>query len=246
MKIAVLGGTGLIGSQVVSLMREHGHDAQPLSPSNGVDLLTGDGLDDGLKGADVVVNLTNSPTFDEKSPGFFHRTMDNMLEAAERQGVGHAVILSIIGVDQVPALDYYKAKVLQEELLKAGPIPWSIVRAGQFFEFVPSVIAMTSDGDTVHIPATPVQPLASADIARAVAQVAAGKPLMAVKNVAGPEVFQLDQLCQITLEAKGDSRKVVTDPSAGMFGAVPGAVLTAPDDATLTKTTYREWLAQQK
>ncbi|WP_127505659.1 SDR family oxidoreductase [Actinoplanes solisilvae] len=246
MKIAVLGGTGLIGSQVVTLMREHGHDAEPLSPSNGVDLLSGEGLDNGLKGADVVVNLTNSPTFDEKSPGFFHKTMDNMLDAAERQGVGHAVILSIIGVDQVPDLEYYKAKVLQEELLKAGPVPWSIVRAGQFFEFVPSVIKMGLDGDVAHIPATPVQPLASADISRAVAQVAAGKPLLAVKNVAGPEVFALDELCRIAAQAKGVSTQIVTDPSAGMFGAVQGSVLTAPDDATLTTTTYREWLAQQK
>ncbi|MBL7258797.1 SDR family oxidoreductase [Paractinoplanes lichenicola] len=246
MKIAVLGGTGLVGSQVVTMLREHGHEAEPLSPSNGVDLLTGDGLDDGLKGADVVVNLTNSPTFDEKSPAFFQQTMDNMLAAAQRQGVGHAVILSIVGVDQVPALDYYQAKVLQEDVLKAGPIPWSIVRATQFFEFVKSVLSWTSDEHTVRLPATPVQPLASADIARAVAQVSAGEPLRGVRNVGGPEVFTLDELGRIALQAQGDTREVVVDPAAGMFAAVPGSVLTAPADAVIAKTTFREWLATQK
>ncbi|GID30688.1 SDR family oxidoreductase [Paractinoplanes brasiliensis] len=246
MKIAVLGGTGLIGSQVVKLLGEHGHDAEPLSPSSGVDLLTGEGLDAGLKGAEVVVNLTNSPTFDEKSPAFFQQTMDNMLAAAQRQGVGHAVILSIVGVDQVPALDYYKAKVLQEDVLKAGPIPWSIVRATQFFEFVKSVLSWTTEGDTVRLPATPVQPLASADIARAVAQVSAGEPLLGVRNVGGPEVFTLDELGRIALQATGDPRTVVTDPAAGMFAVVPGDVLTTPADAVIATTTFREWLSAQK
>ncbi|MBU2664796.1 SDR family oxidoreductase [Actinoplanes bogorensis] len=246
MRIAVLGGTGLIGSQVVGFLAADGHDAEPLSPSNGVDLLTGEGLDAGLKGADVVVNLTNSPTFDEKSPEFFRVTMENMLAAAQRQGVGHAVILSIVGVDQVPALDYYRAKVLQEDVLKGGPVPWSIVRATQFFEFVKSVLSWTSDGDTVRLPATPVQPLASADIARAVAGVCAGPPLLGVRNVAGPEVFTLDKLGRVALAAQGDPRPVVTDPAAGMFGAVEGDVLTAPGDAVIATTTFREWLATQK
>ncbi|MBM2614162.1 SDR family oxidoreductase [Actinoplanes sp. LDG1-06] len=246
MKIAVLGGTGLIGSQVVRLLGEQGHDAEPLSPANGVDLLTGAGLDEGLKGAEVVVNLTNSPTFDEKSPAFFQQTMDTMLAAAQRQGVGHAVILSIVGVDQVPGLDYYKAKVLQEDVLKAGPIPWSIVRATQFFEFVNAVLSWTSDAETVRLPATPVQPLASADIARAVAQVSVGQPLLGVHNVAGPEVFTLDELGRVALQAQGDSRTVVIDPTAGMFGVVPGDVLTAPADAEITTTTFRDWLAAQK
>jgi uncharacterized protein YbjT (DUF2867 family) len=243
MNIAVLGGTGLIGSQVVKILQAEGHEAVPLSPSNGVDLLTGEGLDAGLKGADVVVNLTNSPTFDEASAGFFRTTMDNLLAAAQREGVGHAVILSIVGVDQVPELAYYRAKVLQEDILKAGPVPYSIARVTQFFEFVKSVLSWTSDGDTVRLPATPVQPMASADVAKAVAGVAVGAPLQGTRNFAGPEVFTLDEVGRLALAAQGDQRTVVVDPTAGMFGAVQGDVLTAPAGAVLAQTTFRDWLA---
>ncbi|WP_212996758.1 SDR family oxidoreductase [Winogradskya consettensis] len=241
MKIAVLGGTGLIGSQVVKLL--HAHETVSLSPSNGVDLLTGEGLDAGLKGADVVVNLTNSPTFDEASPAFFRTTMDNMLAAATREGVGHAVVLSIVGVDQVPDLAYYRAKVLQEDILKAGPVPYSIVRVTQFYEFVNAILSWTTDGDTVRLPATPVQPMASADVAVAVASVAAGTPLHGTRNYAGPEVFTLDELGRIALSAQGDPREVVVDPTAGMFAAVKGDVLTGPAGSILSATTFREWLA---
>src|SRR5690349_24563554 len=185
MKIAVLGGTGLIGSQVVKILQAEGHEAVPLSPSNGVDLLTGEGLDTGLKGADVVLNLTNSPTFDEASADFFRTSMDNLLAAAAREGVGHAVILSIVGVDQVPELVYYQAKTLQEKILEAGPVPYSIVRATQFFEFVDAVISWTSDEHTVRLPDTPVQPIASADISREVAEVCVGAPLNGIRNVGG-------------------------------------------------------------
>jgi uncharacterized protein YbjT (DUF2867 family) len=245
MKIAVLGGTGLIGSQVVKLLQADGHEAVPLSPSNGVDLLTGEGLDAGLKGADVVVNLTNSPTFDEASAGFFQTTMDNLLAAAQRENVGHAVILSIVGVDQVPDLAYYRAKTLQEDVLKAGPVPYSIVRVTQFFEFVKSILSWTADGDTVRLPATPVQPMASADVAKAVAEVTVGAPLQGTRNYAGPEVFPLDELGRLALAAKGDPRTVVVDPTAGMFGAVKGDVLTAPEGAILAPTTFRGWLVSQ-
>jgi uncharacterized protein YbjT (DUF2867 family) len=244
MKIAVLGGTGLIGSQVVKILQVQGHEAVPLSRSNGVDLLTGEGIDAGLKGADVVLNLTNSPTFDEASADFFRTTMENLLAAARREGVGHAVILSIVGVDRVPDLAYYRAKVLQEEILKAGPVPYSIVRATQFFEFADAVLSWTADGDTVRLPSTPVQPMASADVAKAVAEVAVGAPLSGIRNVAGPEVFTLDEWGRAALAAKGDKRTVVLDPAAGMFGAVPGNVLIAPDDAVLAKTTYRHWLTR--
>ncbi|WP_089158366.1 SDR family oxidoreductase [Micromonospora sp. NBS 11-29] len=244
MKIAVLGGTGLIGSQVVRILQARGHEAVPLSPSNGVDLLTGDGLDAGLKGADVVLNLTNSPTFDEASTDFFQTTMDNLLAAAAREHVGHAVVLSIVGVDRVPDLAYYRAKTLQEKLLEAGGVPYSIVRATQFYEFVDAVLSWTSDGDTVRLPGTPVQPMASADVAKAVAEVAVGTPLRGVRNVAGPEVFRLDELGRVALAAKGDPRTVVVDPTAGLFGAVPGDVLIAPPGAVLATTTYREWLTR--
>ncbi|MEX5632475.1 SDR family oxidoreductase [Parafrankia sp. FMc2] len=243
MEIAVIGGTGLIGSQVVRILKASGHEAVPLSPSTGVDLLTGHGLPQALKGVDVVVNLTNSPTFDEASSAFFRTTMDTMLTAAEAGGAGHAVILSIVGVEKVPGLDYYRAKALQEDILRAGPIPYSIVRATQFFEFVDAVLSWTADENSVRLPATPVQPIAAADVARAVADVSAGDPLRGTRDVAGPEVFTLDELGRITLAARGDHRTVVTDDSAGMFAAVPGDALIAGDGAVLARTSYREWLA---
>jgi uncharacterized protein YbjT (DUF2867 family) len=244
MNIAVIGGTGLIGSQVVKILNADGHEAVPYSPSSGVDLLSGQGLAEALKGADVVVNLTNSPTFDDASPAFFRTTMDNLLKAASDAGVGHAVILSIVGAEQVPGLAYYRAKVLQEDTLKAGPVPYSIVRATQFFEFMPSVLSWTADENTVRLPATLVQPIASADIARTVADVSAGAPLTGTRNVAGPEVFRLDELGKITLAARDDHRTVVTDDSAGMFAAASGDALIAKDGAVIAKTTYREWLAR--
>ncbi|MFB9658948.1 SDR family oxidoreductase [Glycomyces mayteni] len=244
MKIAVIGGTGLIGSQVVRLLNEGGHEAVPHSPSTGVDLLSGAGIAEALAGAGAVVNLSNSPAFDETSIAWFQTSMDNLLAGARDAGVGHAVILSIVGVDQVPELDYYRAKTLQEDVLKAGPVPYSIVRSTQFFEFMDAVMSWTSDEHTVRLPATPVQPIASADIARAVAEVAAGAPLNGTRDVAGPEVFTLDELGRITLEAKGDKRNVVIDDTAGMFAAVKGDALIAGDDAVLSTTTYREWLAR--
>ncbi|MFF7190969.1 SDR family oxidoreductase [Streptomyces sp. NPDC008222] len=241
MKIAVIGGTGLIGSQVVKNLTAAGHEAVPHSKSTGVDVISGQGLDEAVAGADVVVNLTNSPTFDEASPAFFQTSMDNLLAAARKGGVGHFVILSIVGADQVPELDYYRAKVLQEKLLAAGPIPYSIVRATQFMEFMDAVLSWTADGDTVRLPATPIQPIAAKDVAAAVAEVAAGAPLNGVRNIAGPEIFALDELGLITLSHKSDNRTVVTDPTAGMFAVVKGDVLT-DKDAHLAPTRYTDWL----
>jgi hypothetical protein len=152
MKIVVIGGTGRIGSQVVKILNASGQEAVPHSPSTGLDLLSGQGLPEALAGADVVVNLTNSPTFDDASPAFFQTTMDTLLTAADAAHVGHAVILSIVGTDQVPGLVYYRAKVLQEDILKAGPVPYSIVRATQFFEFIDAVLSETADEDTVRLP----------------------------------------------------------------------------------------------
>ncbi|TVZ84168.1 MULTISPECIES: SDR family oxidoreductase [unclassified Streptomyces] len=242
MKIAVIGGTGLIGSQVVKNLAAAGHEAVPHSKSTGVDVISGQGLDEAVAGADVVVNLTNSPTFDEASPAFFQTSMDNLLAAARKGGVGHVVILSIVGTDQVPELDYYRAKTLQENLLAAGAIPYSIVRATQFMDFIDAVLSWTADADTVRLPATPIQPIASKDVAAAVAEVAAGAPLNGIRNIAGPEIFTLDELGRITLSHKGDHRTVVTDPSAGMFAVVKGDVLT-DKDAHLAPTRYTDWLS---
>ncbi|WP_371098100.1 SDR family oxidoreductase [Streptomyces sanglieri] len=242
MKFAVIGGTGLIGSQVVKKLNAAGHQAVPHAQSTGVDVISGRGVDEAVAGADVVVNLTNSPTFDEASPAFFRASMDNLLAAAGKGGVGHFVILSIVGTDRVPELDYYRAKALQEEILAAGPIPYSIVRATQFMEFMDAVLSWTADGDTVRLPATPIQPIAAEDVADAVAEVAAGAPLNGIRNIGGPEVFRLDELGRITLSHKGDGRTVVTDPTAGMFAAVKGDVLT-DKDAHLAPTHYADWLS---
>jgi uncharacterized protein YbjT (DUF2867 family) len=246
MRCTVVGGTGLIGSQVVDMLTGAGHEAVPASLSTGVDLISGKGLDEALSGADTVVNVANSPTFDAASLDFFRTSMGNLLAAGERAGVGHQVVLSIVGVDQVPALDYYRAKALQEELLEQGPTPYSIVRATQFFEFMDAVLSWTSDERTVRLPATPVQPMAAADVAAAVAEVAMGEPLRGIRDVAGPDVFRLDELGKVTLAAHGDGRTVVTDDSAGMFAAVEGDVLLGGADARLAPTHYEDWLKQAR
>ena len=242
MKFAVIGGTGLIGSQVVKNLKAAGHEAVPHSQSTGVDVISGRGLDEAVAGADVVVNLTNSPTFDDASPAFFQASMDNLVAAAQKGGVGHFVILSIVGTDQVPELDYYRAKTLQENILAAGPIPYSIVRATQFMEFIDAVLSWTADGDTVRLPATPIQPIAAKDVAAAVTEVAVGAPLNGIRNIGGPEIFTLDELGRITLSHKADNRTVVTDPTAGMFAVVKGDVLT-DKDAHLAPTRYVDWLS---
>lgn len=242
MHLAVIGGTGLIGSQVVQKLTSAGHEAVPAALSTGVDIITGRGLDQALAGADVVINLANSPTFDEASLHFFRVATKNVLAAGERAGARHQVILSIVGVDRMPQLDYYRAKALQEDLLRQGPTPYSIVRATQFMEFLPGVLDWTADGSVVRLPATPIQPIASADVADAVVEVAVGHPLLGTRNIGGPEIFTLDELGRITLEATGDSRSVITDDTAGMFAAVEGGVLTAPEGAYLATTRYRDWL----
>ncbi|MFJ7944298.1 SDR family oxidoreductase [Streptomyces sp. NPDC096354] len=243
MKFAVMGGTGRIGSQVVKKLKAAGHEVVPHSLSTGVDIITGQGLAEAVAGVDVVVNLTNSPTFDDASPAFFQTSMDNLLAACRKGGVGHVVILSIVGVEQVPDLDYYRAKVLQENILKTGSIPYSIVRATQFMEFMDSVLAMTTDGDIVRLPSTPIQPIAAQDVSDAVAEVAAGTPLNGVLNVAGPDVFPLDELGRMTLNAHPDGRTVVTDDTAGMFAVVRGDVLTAKGDARIAPTHYADSLS---
>lgn len=243
MKIVVIGGTGLIGSQVVSILNASGHEAVPHSPDSGVDLLSGRGLPEALNGADVVVNLTNSPTFDDASLVFFQTTMDNLLAAAKAGSVRHVVILSIVGADLVPGSVYYRAKVLQEDVLKAGPVPYSIVRATQFFEFLNAVVSENADETTVRLPAILIQPMASADVAQAVADVSVDPPLRGTREIAGPDVFALDELGRITLAAHGDRRAVVTDNNAGMFGPASGDALIAKDGTVIAKTSYREWLA---
>ena len=244
MKIAVMGGTGLIGAQVVKILNASGHKAVPHSRSTGVDMLSGQGLAAALKGADVVVDAINSPTFDDASVAFFQETSDNLRAAAADAGVGHAVLLSIVGADLVPGLVYYRGKVRQEDILKSGSTPYSIVRATQFFEFIEPAMSFSADENTIRLSATRIQPIAAADVAQAVARISTGTPLRGTRDVAGPEVFSLDQLGRITLAAHHDQRTVVTDDSAGIFAAVSGDALIAKDGAVLAPTTYREWLAR--
>jgi uncharacterized protein YbjT (DUF2867 family) len=241
MKITVI-GLGLIGSQVVRKLTAAGHEVVPAAPSTGVDLITGRGLAQALNGAEVVVNLSNSPTFDEASVDFFRTSMTNLLGAGRRAGVGHQVILSIIGVDQVPQLVYYRAKALQEELLRQGPTTYSIVRVTQFFEFMSWLLSEASDDAAVHLPSTHLQPIASADVVDAIVKVATGTPLQGIWNGAGPDVFSLDELGRVTLAAHHDKRTVITDEKAGTFAGVAGDALTAGPGVHLAPTHYRDWI----
>ncbi|GCB47507.1 SDR family oxidoreductase [Streptomyces sp. NL15-2K] len=244
MKIVVVGGTGLIGSQVVALVRDSGHEAVAAAPSTGVDTLTGQGLAPALKGADVVVDVSNSPSFEtEAALDFFTRSARHLIEAEREAGVRHHVTLSIVGVDQVPDYGYYRAKVAQEEAVRGG-VPYSIVRATQFFEFIAPVMDMSTQGVEVHLPATRLRPIASADVAAAVAEAAQGEPSYGVRNIAGPEVHRLDRLGEITLAAKPDGRTVVSDEAAGPFAGMPDGVLIGDDTAHVAPTRYEDWLKQ--
>jgi uncharacterized protein YbjT (DUF2867 family) len=240
-KLTVIGGTGLIGSQVVRKLTAAGHRAVPAARSTGVDLITGKGLDQALEDTEVVINLANSATFDEAALDFFRTSMTNLVAAGGRAGVGHHVILSIVGVDRVPQQAYFRAKTLQEDLLRQGPTPYSIVRVTQFFEFIAAVLSWTSDDTTVRLPATRLQPIAAADVADAVVEVSTGPPLQGIRNVAGPDALPLDELGRVTLAAWEDSRTVITDDTAGMFGGVTGDVLIAGPDARLAPTRYEHW-----
>jgi uncharacterized protein YbjT (DUF2867 family) len=244
MKIVVVGGTGLIGSQVVALLCDKGHDAVAAAPSTGVDTLTGEGLAEALKGADVVVDVSNSPSFDtEPALDFFTRSARNLFAAEKEAGVRHHVVLSIVGVDQVPGYGYYEAKVAQENAVRGSGVPHSIVRATQFFEFVAPVMNMSTEGTQVRLPSTRLRPIASADVAAAVAEAAQGEPSNGIRNIAGPEVHRLDRLGELTLAAKPDGRTVVTDETAGLFAGMPD-VLTGDGTAHLASTRYEEWVKQ--
>ncbi|HUJ67541.1 MAG TPA: SDR family oxidoreductase [Acidimicrobiales bacterium] len=254
MKIVLIGGTGLIGAHVVQKLTLASHEAIPAARYTGVDLITGDGLEQVLKGAEVVINLADSPTFDEASLDFFRSSMTNLLAAGATAGVRHQVVLSIVGADRVPQVDYFRAKTLQEGLLRQGPTPYSIVRATQFFEFVDTVISWTSDDTAVRLPPTQIQPVAAADVVDTVVEVSLGPPLMGIRNVAGPDVFRLDELGRVTLSAHGDGRSVITDYQAGLFAAVTGDELVAGPDAervalstliagvALEPTHYLDWI----
>ncbi|MCD0486071.1 NAD(P)H-binding protein [Streptacidiphilus sp. ASG 303] len=246
MRISVIGGTGFMGSRLVRRLVAEGHEAIAHDRSTGCDLLTGEGLPQAVASADVVVNAIDAPSFDAAAASFFRTTADNLLAAAERARVRHAVLLSIVGIDRVPQVDYYRAKLLQEERFKHSAVAWSIVRSTQFMEFVDKIMSWTTEGNTVRLPSTPLQPVAADEAVQFLAEVSVGTPLKSILNVAGPDVIPLDELGRLTLKARpeGDLR-VVTDESAGLFAAVSGGAVTAPKGARLGSVHYVRWLTER-
>ncbi len=245
MRIVVIGGTGMIGSRVVARLTAQGHQAVPAAPSTGVDTVTGAGLAAALAGADVVVDVSNSPSFDaDAARAFFGTATANVLAAEAEAGVGHHVALSVVGVDRAPGVGYFRAKVLQEQLIEAGPVPYTIVRATQFYEFLGGIAdAATVDG-TVRLGPVAIRPMAAADVAAAVADAAVGAPVKGVVEVGGPDRYRLDELIRSVLAGRGDPRPVVTDPDAGYFGAVlADGELVPGAGATLAPTRLADWSA---
>jgi uncharacterized protein YbjT (DUF2867 family) len=247
MKIVVIGGTGLIGSKVVSKLGEHGHEAVAASPDSGVNTLTGEGLKELLAGASVVVDVSNSPSFeDDAVMEFFQTSTGNLLAAEAVAGVGHHVALSVVGTDRLAESGYFRAKIAQEKLIRESSIPYSIVHATQFFEFMKSIAEAATDGNAVRLPPALIQPIAAVDVASAVGRVAVGAPLNGIEEIAGPDQFRLDELIRERLSATGDPRRVVTDPQARYYGVNPGERTLLPgSDALLAKTRYQDWLEQQ-
>jgi uncharacterized protein YbjT (DUF2867 family) len=244
MKIVVIGGTGLIGSKLVGALREHGHEAVPAAPNTGVDTLTGDGLADVLDGADVVVDVSNSPSFaDDPVMHFFRTSTTNILAAEKKAGVGHHVALSVVGTDRLTDSGYFRAKLVQEQLIKESGLPYSIVHATQFFEFVGGIADEATHGDTVRLSNALIQPMASQDVAAAVGRVAVGAPVNGTVEVGGPEQFGVDEFVRTALTFRGDPRTVVTDPEARYWGVLleKDTLLPAPD-AQLAATRLEEWL----
>ena len=246
MKIVVIGGSGLIGSKVVKMLGEHGHEAVAASPDSGVNTITGEGLAEVLKGAQVVVDVSNSPSFaDEAVMEFFKTSTGNLLTYEAAAGVEHHVALSVVGSDRLPNSGYLRAKVAQEKLIKEFPLPYSIVRATQFFEFVNRIADEATDGNTVRLPPVSFQPMAADDVAAAVARVAMGAPLNGIVEVAGPEQFRFDELIRLGLGARKDSREVVADPHARYFGTeLSERSLVPGGDAQLGETRFEDWLGR--
>jgi uncharacterized protein YbjT (DUF2867 family) len=248
MKLVVIGGSGLIGSKVVAKLGEHGHEAVAASPNSGVNTLTGEGVAEALQGADVVVDVSNSPSFEDAAVlEFFETSTRTLLDAEAAAGVGHHVALSVVGTERLPESGYMRAKVAQEKLIEGSSIPYSIVHATQFFEFVGRIADGATDGDTVRIPPVLFQPIAADDVATAVARVAVGEPLNGIVEIAGPEQFRFDELVRRTLAARNDPRQIVADPDARYFGAHLSERSIVPGDgARLAETSFEDWLSQQQ
>jgi uncharacterized protein YbjT (DUF2867 family) len=245
MKIVVIGGSGLIGKKLIPLLRERGHEAVSASPSSGVNTLTREGLAEALKGTQVVVDVSNSPSFEDNAVlEFFETSTRNIVAAEATAGVGHHVALSVVGSDRYPDSGYLRAKVAQERLIKGGKVPYTIVRATQFFEFLGAIAGAGTDGGAVHLPSAPMQPVAADDVAAALADVVVGPPANATLELAGPEAQSMAAFVRRALAASGDTRAVVADPRARYFGAALDAHGLTPDGAgaRIGPTRFEEWL----
>jgi uncharacterized protein YbjT (DUF2867 family) len=248
MKIVVIGGTGLIGSQVVAKLTEHGHEAIAAAPNTGVNTLTGEGLPEALAGADVVVDVANSPSFEDQAVlDFFETSTRNQLAACKTAGVKHHVALSVVGTQRMADKGYFKGKARQEELIADSGMPYSIVHATQFFEFINGIAAMATEGDTVRLPPVLFQPMASEDVSTAVARTAVGAPVNGIVEVGGPEKLRMDELVRQALRARNDPRTVVSDPKALYFGTyeVDDSMLVPDDGAWTGEVRFQDWLQRQ-
>ena len=245
MKVVVIGGTGLIGSKLVEQLRERGHEAVAAAPNTGVNTITGEGLAEALAGAKVVVDVSNSPSFEERAATDFFQTAGRNLTAAEvNAGVAHHVALSVVGTDRLQDSGYFRAKLAQEQLIKSSPIPFTLVHATQFFEFIRTIAQFSTDGDIVRLPPVQFQPIAAEDVARALVDVALAGPLNSTVEIAGPETFTLDAGVRRVLDYDHDARQVIADPAAPYYGVQVSERTLVPDaGARLGSITLDWWLA---
>jgi uncharacterized protein YbjT (DUF2867 family) len=246
MKIVVIGGTGLIGSRLVPKLRAHGHDVIPASPNTGVNTLTGEGLEQALQGASVVVDVSNAPSWEDSAVmKFFETSTRNLLAQEAAAGVQHHVALSVVGSDRMVESGYFRAKIAQEKLIEGGSIPYTIVRATQFFEFVKGISDFATVGNTIHLPPALIQPMSADDVAELVGQVAMGPPVNGMVEIGGPVKFRLDELVRQAVAVWKDPREVVTDPNSTYYGVKVSEKTLVPDDnAQLGKTRFEAWLSQ--
>jgi uncharacterized protein YbjT (DUF2867 family) len=246
MKIVIIGGTGLIGSKVVRKLDDQGHQAVPAAPNTGVNTLTGKGLPEVLEDAAVVVDVSNSPSFEDAAVlNFFETSTRNVLAAEAVAGVRHHVVLSIVGTDRLPDSGYLRAKAAQEKLVRESSIPYSIVHATQFFEFLKGIADTATEGNVVRLPSALFQPMAAEDVASEVAKVAVGSPINGIVEVAGPQQFRMDELVRRFLADRNDPREVIADPHARYFGTELGERSLLPgDDATIAPTSFEDWLEE--